>query len=256
MRTRRVLAMNPVVPEELLLDTDVDAGDPAARVRYWQGAFADTPLRARVYEELARTPFAQYQGRFMGKPYLVPRTIAAFSTPPGLPFTYSGYSVASAAMPPAFDALRQHVERATGASYNYLLVNRYVGGANKVGWHADDEASIVSLTTIASVTFVPDNARARKFQWRRVRATRARKLPGAGGPIASRVLYDGDLLTMEGSMQVYYHHAVPAVGAKSYPADAVRYNFTFRRMHVPAGFAPAAPGSSREEDDDNAVMKD
>lgn len=240
--------MNPVVPEELLLDTDVDAGDPAVRARYWQGAFADTPLRARVYEELARTPFVQYRGQMMGKPYVVPRMMAAFSTVPGLPYKFSGYTVASAALPPAFDALRQQVERATGASYNFLLVNRYVGGKDKVSWHADDEASIVPLTTIASVTFVPDSAHARKFQWRRVRSSRARKLAGAGGPIAARVLYDGDLLTMEGSMQVYYHHAVPAIGAKSYPTDAVRYNFTFRRMHVPPGLPAVTATPNKEKD--------
>lgn len=40
-----------------------------------------------------------------------------------------------------------------GSSFNSLLLNRYKGGSDSVGWHSDDEKLYGSAPEIASVSF-------------------------------------------------------------------------------------------------------
>jgi alkylated DNA repair dioxygenase AlkB len=81
-----------------------------------------------------------------------------------------------------------------------------------MGWHSDDEKSIVAGSSIASLSFGAE----RKFSFRH-KSTRE---------TVSITLEDGALLDMRSETQAHWHHQLPKTKKVSEP----RVNLTFRLM--------------------------
>lgn len=131
------------------------------------------------------------------------------------PFEYRYSGTAHRALPWTEDLgrLRDLVERRTGASFNSCLLNLYHDGGEGMGWHSDDEATLVPRAPIASLSLGAE----RRFDFRH-RRERNRKI--------SVVLEHGSLLVMGGETQRHWHHALP----KTKRVTEARINLTFRRM--------------------------
>jgi alkylated DNA repair dioxygenase AlkB len=113
-------------------------------------------------------------------------------------------------------ALRQRLEVALGVTFNSVLANLYRDGADSMGWHSDDEASLGPQPVIASLSL----GATRRFVLRHRRRRDLQTL--------TLSLEHGSLLVMAGETQRHWHHAVP----KTRQPVGARINLTFR--HVPS----------------------
>ncbi|KAA0203924.1 hypothetical protein HAZT_HAZT003493 [Hyalella azteca] len=136
----------------------------------------------------------------------------------GLTYTYSGITTPARPWTATLGALREVLHTATGYRYNFVLVNRYADGKDKMGEHKDDEKELDPLVPIASVSlgqprdfyFVHQDARSKKRDVPKVRLT----------------LGDGSVLLMRPpTNQVWYHALPPRASAKH-----TRINLTFRAI--------------------------
>ncbi|XP_024631742.1 DNA oxidative demethylase ALKBH2 isoform X4 [Medicago truncatula] len=127
-----------------------------------------------------------------------------------------------------------------GSSFNSLLLNRYKGGDDYVGWHADDEKLYGPTPEIASLSlgcdrdFVLKKKPSKKPHGMVPSVTR----DGSDEPASKRLkkssnsdqhtfrLKHGSLLVMRGYTQRDWIHSVP----KRAKAEATRINLTFRRV--------------------------
>ncbi|CAA2987958.1 DNA oxidative demethylase ALKBH2 isoform X2 [Olea europaea var. sylvestris] len=119
-----------------------------------------------------------------------------------------------------------------GSKFNSLLLNRYKGGNDHVGWHADDEKLYGLTPEIASVSFGCE----RDFFLKKKPSKTVHAKENGGDPPGKRtkknndsdqrsfVLKHGSLLVMRGYTQRDWVHSVP----KRVKAAAVRINLTFR----------------------------
>jgi len=127
-------------------------------------------------------------------------------------YKYSGTTKTALAWTRELLALKSLVEGKTGTAFNSCLLNLYHDGNEGMSWHSDDEKSLGTNSTIASLSF----GAKRKFSFRHKRS----------GESVSLVLEDGSLLVMKGTTQTYWQHSLP----KSKKITAPRINLTFRTM--------------------------
>ena len=71
---------------------------------------------------------------------------------PGVTYTYSGVTVQAKPWTKTLQWVRRKVEEATGVCYNFVLVNRYKDGLDKMGEHRDDEKELCQEVAIASLS--------------------------------------------------------------------------------------------------------
>ncbi len=114
---------------------------------------------------------------------------------------------------PEIEAVRDALERATGARFAFALLNRYRDGSDSVAWHNDREVAAVERPVIASLTL----GATRAFD---IRPKRDR------GRVISVDLDHGDLVVMRGDTQLNYEHRV----AKDRRIAGERINLTFRQQ--------------------------
>ena len=113
-----------------------------------QQGISSTNLRRSLVAEL---PWQQPLVRVYGKQHLTPR-LTCWVADPGCSYRYSGLSQAITAWTPALEQLRQRLEQELGVRFNSLLLNRYRDGADRMGWHSDDEAELDPHAPIASLS--------------------------------------------------------------------------------------------------------
>ncbi|XP_057513178.1 DNA oxidative demethylase ALKBH2 isoform X2 [Actinidia eriantha] len=121
-----------------------------------------------------------------------------------------------------------------GSHFNSLLLNRYKGGNDYVGWHADDEKLYGSTPEIASVSlgcdreFLLKKKPSKMSQDKRVEGEppRKRSKKNNHSDQHSFTLKHGSLLLMRGHTQRDWVHSVP----RRAKAEATRINLTFRRV--------------------------
>lgn len=167
---------------------------------------------------VADLDWRQERVRLFGREVAAPRLCACYGRP-GLAYRYSGVTRRCS---PWTAPLREAVEvigRRVGASFNFVLANRYRDGSDAVGWHADDERGIAPV--IASVSLGAE------------RAFRVR--PREGGRSTPLRLAHGDLVLMWGRCQRDFRHALPRTRAPV----GVRVNLTLRRVAPPGVRAEA-----------------
>ncbi len=133
------------------------------------------------------------------------------------PYTYSGLTHAPVPFSPSVTEIRVAVERISGARFNGVLLNLYRDGADSMGWHADDEASLGPDPVIASVSLGA------------VRRMRFKPKPHFKAETFGLNLPSGSLLLMKGPTQANWLHAVPKTARRVGP----RINLTFRNIVEP-----------------------
>jgi alkylated DNA repair dioxygenase AlkB len=112
--------------------------------------------------------------------------------------------------------LRTRLEKASGGSFNSVLLNLYRDGVDSMGWHSDDEPELGERPVIASVSL----GATRRFRLRH--KTRADLEPVVVD------LEHGSLLIMKGETQRFWKHQLP----KSRRVSEPRLNLTFRRVCI------------------------
>jgi alkylated DNA repair dioxygenase AlkB len=108
--------------------------------------------------------------------------------------------------------IKSRIEDKTGENFNACLLNFYHDGNDGMGWHSDDEDSIVENSCIASLSF----GATRKFVLKHK----------IDKETISLNLNHGSLLTMKGETQKMWMHSL----AKSKKILLPRINLTFRKM--------------------------
>ncbi|KAL5743999.1 hypothetical protein ACOSP7_026861 [Xanthoceras sorbifolium] len=180
-------------------------------------------------------PWTRPTIRVFGRSHLQPRdTCYVAST--GLPeLSYSGYQPDAYSwddFPPLKDMLEAVRKVLPGSTFNSLLLNRYKGGNDYVGWHSDDEKLYGPNPEIASVSFGCE----REFLMKKKPSKSSQERRSDDEPVSKRLkkssnpdhhsftLKHGSLLVMRGYTQRDWIHSVP----KRAKAEATRINLTFR----------------------------
>jgi alkylated DNA repair dioxygenase AlkB len=151
----------------------------------------------------------QEHGRF-GRPF--PRLTALYADP-GLTYTYSGVTYPALPGTPELTAVRRRVEAAAGAPLNSVLLNRYRGGGDSIGFHADDEPELGTNPVVPSLSL----GAPRRFVLRHKKSRKRIEFE----------LGHGSLLVMAGTLQHFWEHCLP----KTAQPVGERINLTFRYIH-------------------------
>ena len=186
---------------ELLFDPDFLPADEA------------NALLVQLTTEVA---WEQRNIRIFGRELPQPRLTAWYGDP-GARYTYSGLAWEPCSWTPTLLALRQRVEKDTGAPFNSVLLNYYRNGHDSMEWHSDDEPELGDSPVIASVSL----GATRRF---RLRPRRTQPLAGTAHPPFGLDLPSGSLLLMRGTTQQEWQHALPKTARPVGP----RLNLTFR----------------------------
>jgi alkylated DNA repair dioxygenase AlkB len=183
--------------------------------RYWTDAFT-TAEADRLFIGLRECiAWRQEEIVIFGERKRVPRLVA-WHGDAGAAYTYSGVPHEPEPWNEALGEIRARVEALSGHAFNAVLLNLYRGGADGMGWHADDEPELGRNPVVASVSL----GATRRF---RMRHRRRKELT------VDLELVHGSLLTMEGATQHHWVHAVP----KTARPVGERINLTFRRIVAP-----------------------
>ena len=182
---------------------------PDAEVDYRGGFF--TPDEARtLFDDLrAEIRWERHRVRIRGREVDCPR-LSGWEGDEA--YSYSGLTLRPAPWTPWVAAVRRRIEAAAGQRFNSVLANLYRDGADRLGWHADDEPELGPAPVIASASF----GAPRRFLLR----------PKRGGAAVPIVLEPGSLLVMRGGTQRHWIHCVPPTRRPVGP----RINLTFRRI--------------------------
>lgn len=131
-------------------------------------------------------------------------------------YRYSGMYKQALIWQPALLRLKHHIEKVVGHEFNSCLANLYENGLQAVGWHSDDEPSLVSpdqQVVIASLSF----GASRKFCFKH-KSTQEK---------VEMMLQSGQLIVMRGQTQRFWKHAI----MKSTKITEPRINLTFRYFY-------------------------
>lgn len=172
-----------------------------------QQGIATQELRQCLAEGLA---WQQPLVTVYGKQHRTPR-LTCWVADPGCLYRYSGLQQQIHPWTRELEQLRELLHHQLGVRFNSLLLNRYRDGADRMGWHADDEPELDDQAPIASLSL--GVARDLRFRPRR-------------GPESAFALNlgDGDLLVMDPPSQRHWQHALPPRAR----VVAERVNLTFR----------------------------
>jgi hypothetical protein len=147
----------------------------------------------------------------------------------GLPYDYAGISYAAAPMPAPLEAVCARLERRLGFRPNNCLINFYLDGRSKMGFHADDVAVLEGETGVAIISL----GGVRPLKFRRI-----------GDPSVRWEVRQtpGSLLYLPHSVHRAWVHAIPRVAF----ADP-RISLTFRRLGARRETGSARTGENRRE---------
>lgn len=154
-----------------------------------------------------------------GKMHCVPRKQATYGDE-GLMYSFSGVHLTARPWTPTLEYIRDAVTKATGHTFNFVLINRYKDGDDHIGEHRDDERELDPACPIASVSL----GVARDFIFRHKDARI--------GPAKRQIepvkleLAHGSLLLMNRPTNTYWYHSLPVRKKVKTP----RINLTFRRI--------------------------
>lgn len=150
--------------------------------------------------------------RLFGKRIVTARLVAWYGDR-DFAYAYSGTERRALPWTEELLGLKRLAESALDARYNSCLLNLYHDGSEGMGWHSDDEATLVEGASIASLSLGAE----RRFVFRHKR-DREQKVAVA--------LEHGSLLEMAGETQRHWSHALP----KAMRVKEARINLTFRLM--------------------------
>ncbi len=177
----------------------------------WIKGYLNPRQQSLLLTEAEAYPYERPEVTVYGKAHKIPRTQIWFGDE-GVEYKYSGLLVVPTPWPYYANRLRHQLSKDFGFVSNGVLVNRYAGGRDCMGWHADDEDELVPGSDIASVTL----GEGRDFVLRHNDTGEKRILH----------LESGDLLLMHYPMQQTWQHSLP----KRLKQEGTRWNFTFRQL--------------------------
>lgn len=149
--------------------------------------------------------------KIFGKHIVTKRKVAWYADK-GVSYTYSNITKTGLLWIDELLKLKSLVENITKEKYNSCLLNLYHDGDEGMGWHSDDEKSIVKQSAIASISFGAERKFALKHK--------------TSSEMVSQVLNHGSLLVMKGETQTHWLHAL----TKTKKVKSPRINLTFRKM--------------------------
>jgi alkylated DNA repair dioxygenase AlkB len=190
---------------------------PDGEVRYFAGAFDPHEADALFRDLRAGIDWRQEDIVMFGQRRRVPRLVA-WHGDAGAIYRYSGVSHEPGPWTPTLRRIQRRVEALTQRRFNAVLLNLYRDGRDGMGWHADDEPELGPDPAIASVSL----GATRRFCMRH----RKRK-----GQVLAIELEHGSLLSMQGSTQHHWVHALP----KTARPVGERINLTFRQVRQAPG---------------------
>ncbi|MHA8052502.1 alpha-ketoglutarate-dependent dioxygenase AlkB family protein [Aquirufa sp. OSTEICH-129A] len=165
-----------------------------------------------ILEELLHTIAWEHdQVHIFGKTHITSRKVAWYGDE-GKSYAYSGSQKQAQTWTPLLSEIKNQVEAICLSSYNACLLNLYHDGNEGMGWHSDNEKSIVPHSSIASLSLGSQ----RRFDLKHQKS----------GEKISVDLKNGQLINMQGVIQEHWKHAL----AKSKKVKDLRINLTFRRM--------------------------
>ncbi len=173
-------------------------------------------LLVHLRQEIA---WQQPRIRVYGRIHPIPRQ-SCWIGDTGCQYRYSGLLQTPEAWTAPLLALRQLLDGFLASGFNSLLLNRYIDGQDRMGWHADDEPELQADHPIASLSL--GVSRSLRF-----RPKPAPAGPGDGHPF-SLDLANGDLLIMDAPTQKHWLHALP----ERRRVAGERINLTFRRIQT------------------------
>ena len=158
--------------------------------------------------------FEQKQVKVFGKIFNEPRLTAIHGDDTVLDkkYIYSKSERKLSPMTPTLKELQGIVEKETGIHFDFVLLNYYRDGNDKVGWHSDDEESMES-SNIVSLSLGAE----RPFKFREKESHKV---------IWKQVLKNGSMVWMKPGCQEEYQHEVPKCAKVNEP----RINLTFRKF--------------------------
>ncbi len=184
----------------------MDLGEGATL--FFDDNFLNPEEAGELFQHLRdKTDWKQEVGH--GRPF--PR-LTAWYADDGLVYSYSGVTHHGTGWTPEVQAIKQRIERASGADFNSLLINFYRGGQDSIGFHSDDEPELGTNPVVASLSL----GSPRDFILKHKKT----------GAKQTFELTDGCLLVMGGTCQHVYLHAVP----KTQREVGERINLTFRKI--------------------------
>jgi len=165
-----------------------------------------------------------------GRRHHLPRDVAWIAETQ-LEYGYSGVSTKPIAWPLFLHPVRKLVEVAAQSTFNSVLINRYLSGADSVAWHSDDEPELGTNPVVASLSL----GATRRFLMRH-KVTKEK---------VEFELAHGDLLVMYGACQAEFEHCVP----RTKRISEQRFNLTFRHVLAPTRYA--APTTKKAEESEH-----
>ena len=163
---------------------------------------------------LHEVTFEQKQVKVFGKVYNEPRLTAIHGDDNVLDRKYI-YSKSVRKLSPMTSTLKELqniVEKHTGIHFDFVLLNYYRDGNDKVGWHSDDEV-MMDCSNIVSISLGAE----RPFKFREKEDHKV---------IWKETLKNGSMLWMKSECQEKYEHEVPKCAKIQEP----RINLTFRKF--------------------------
>jgi len=146
-----------------------------------------------------------------GKRVVTKRKVAWYADQ-AFSYTYSKTTKTALEWPEVLIKLKQHVEEASGETFNSCLANLYNDGDEGMSWHSDAEKDLVKNGAIGSMSFGAERKFALKHKETRV--------------AVSQILEHGSLLIMKGTTQTHWLHSLPKTKTVALP----RVNLTFRKI--------------------------
>ncbi len=160
---------------------------------------------------LAGVPWRHDETVIFGKRLVTARQVAWYGDA-AFDYTYSGVTRRALPWTDELRTLKNLVEARSGAVFNACLLNLYHHGGEGMGWHSDDESTLVRHAAIASLSLGAE----RRFCFKHKR----------DGRKAGVLLEHGSLLVMAGTTQEHWRHSLPKMTRVTEP----RVNLTFRLM--------------------------
>lgn len=178
----------------------------------YHGAFLTAAEASFYFNQLLHRIAWQHDEVVMfGKRIITPRQVAWYGDA-SFSYTYSHTTKEALPWTPALLELKREAEKVCGAHYNSCLLNLYHHGGEGMGWHTDNEATLVPRASIASISL----GAARKFSFKHK----------VSKETVAVTLAPGSLLEMKDETQEHWLHALP----KTTTVTAPRINLTFRHF--------------------------
>ena len=195
--------------------TDLRDGAWLELARGWLDTVEASALDAALVRDVT---WEQRHIVLFGKRILQPRLIGWAGE---LPYRYSGQTLEPRPWPDAARPILARVNRAAGAAFNHVLINRYRDGNDSMGYHADAEPELGPDPPVATLSL----GASRRFLLRR-HEKRSGEAP------LELWLEHGSLLVMGGTCQRFYRHAIPRDAS---PGVQQRISLTFRQLLAAPG---------------------